>query len=109
MSGDVFDGNNGLAGLKYTNWEGGVRVPLIWYWKGQIDAGSQSTQMVSNYDFLNTVAEIAGVKKLKEKDGRSYAKTLFGKKAKERDYTVYSSKMGPSLVSKEGWKLRYFL
>ena len=109
LGGDVFDGNNGMAGLKRSNWEGGVRVPLLWYWKGKIKPGTISNQMVSNYDFLNTLADIVGTKTIKKKDGLSYAKTLFGRKSKERAYTVYSSTMGPALVTKEGWKIRYFL
>ena len=38
-SGDIFDGNDGMAILKRACWEGGVRVPLIWYWKGRIEFG----------------------------------------------------------------------
>jgi len=106
-SGDIFDGNDGMAGLKRDNWEGGVRVPLIWYWKGKIKPGQVSNQMVSNYDFLNTLAELLDVPNVEGKDGVSYAKTLFGGKSKERDYTVYSSKIGPGLATKKGWKLRY--
>lgn len=109
LGGDIFDGNNGMAGLKRSNWEGGVRVPLFWYWKGMIKPGAVSNQLVSNYDFLNTIAEIVGRKTIKKKDGVSYAKTLFGGKSKEKKYTVYSSVMGPAIVTKEGWKLRYFL
>ncbi|WP_139958669.1 sulfatase-like hydrolase/transferase [Flavicella sediminum] len=104
---DIFDGNDGMSGLKRSNWEGGTRVPLFWYWKGKIKPGVVSEQRVANYDFLNTLAEITGLQELKEKDGVSYAKTLFGGKAKERPYTVYNSKIGPALVTKEGWKLRY--
>ncbi len=29
LNGDIFDGNDGMAGLKRSNWEGGLRVPLI--------------------------------------------------------------------------------
>jgi arylsulfatase A-like enzyme len=74
-----------------------------------IKPGTVSNQMVSNYDFLNTLAEIVEGKTIINKDGVSYAKTLFGGKSKERDFTVYSSVMGPALVTKKGWKLRYFL
>lgn len=107
VTGDVFDGNDGMSGKKRDNWEGGTRVPLFWYWKNKIKAGTVSNQMVSNYDFLNTVAEIVGENQRKEKDGASYAKTLFGKSSNKRDYTVYSSKFGPAIVTQEGWKLRY--
>ena len=109
LNGDVFDGNDGMAGLKRSNWEGGTRIPLFWHWKGKIQPGSVSNQMVSNYDFLNTLAEIVGEKQVDGKDGISYAKTLFGEKTLERDYNVYSSYWGPALVTKEGWKIRYYL
>ncbi|MDN3667364.1 sulfatase-like hydrolase/transferase [Algibacter miyuki] len=109
LSGDVFDGNNGMAGIKRSNWEGGVRVPLFWYWKGKIEPGVISTQLVNNYDFLNTLAEIVGAEPLKEKDAISYAKTLFGEKSVEKEYTVYASTLGPAIVTNDGWKLRYFL
>ena len=108
LNGDIFDGNDGMAGLKRSNWEGGVRVPLFWYWKGKIKQGTVSNQRVSNYDFLNTLAELVGIDQIDSKDGVSYAKILFGKKSKERDYTIFSSYMGPALVTNDGWKLRYF-
>ncbi|WP_111709765.1 sulfatase-like hydrolase/transferase [Lutibacter citreus] len=109
LSNDVFDGNDGMSGLKRSNWEGGTRVPLIWYWKGKIKEGVVSEQRVANYDFLNTLAEIAGEEELKEKDGISYAKTLFGGKSEVHPYIVTNSKLGPALVTSDGWKLRYHL
>ncbi len=108
LNGDIFNGNDGMAGLKRSNWEGGTRVPLFWYWKDKIKPGVVSNQMVSNYDFLNTLAEIVGKKQVEGKDGISYFKTLLGGKSEVRDYSVYSSFMGPALVTKDGWKLRYY-
>ncbi|MBB4078019.1 arylsulfatase A-like enzyme [Lewinella aquimaris] len=105
--GDVFDGNDGMSGHKRSNWEGGTRVPLFWYWKGHIAPHSVSEQMVSNYDFLNTLAEIIGQPPVENKDGVSYAGTLFGRESVPRTYTVTSSMMGPAIVTHEGWKLRY--
>jgi len=107
VAGDIFDGNDGMSGKKRDNWEGGTRVPLFWYWKNKIKAGTISNQMVSNYDFLNTLAEIVGEKQIEEKDGKSYAKILFNKPCKKRDYTVFSSKLGPAIVTQDGWKVRY--
>lgn len=108
LSGDVFDGNDGMAGMKRSNWEGGVRVPLFWHWKGKINGGQVSNQMVSNYDLLNTIAEITGQSELENKDGISYAKTLMGGLSEVRDYTIFASFMGPAVVTNDGWKLRYF-
>lgn len=109
LNGDIFDGNDGMAGLKRSNWEGGTRIPLFWYWKNRIEPNKISNQMVSNYDFLNTLAEITGQEPVVGKDGISYAKTLFGGGNEVRDYTIYSSFMGPAIVTKDGWKLRCYL
>ena len=73
-----------------------------------MEGGRVSDQMVSNYDLLNTIAEITGQSQVGSKDGISYAKTILGGESKVRDYTVYSSFMGPALVTNDGWKLRYF-
>jgi arylsulfatase A-like enzyme len=80
---------------------------LFWYWKNKIASGVVSNHLVSNYDFLNTLAEIVGVDQIKGKDGVSYAKTLFGGRSKGKDYTIFSSTLGPAIVTQEGWKLRY--
>jgi len=109
-SGDIFDGNDGMSGLKRANWEGGFRVPLFWYWKDKITPGQVSTQMVANYDLLNTIAELVGTPQIEEKDGKSYAPLLFGKPVEPRDYTFISSKnMGPAIIAKDGWKMRYYM
>lgn len=34
LSGDIFNGNASMAGLKRSNLQDGVNVPLIFYWKG---------------------------------------------------------------------------
>ncbi|WP_282039897.1 sulfatase-like hydrolase/transferase [Saccharicrinis aurantiacus] len=110
LSNDVFDGNNGMSGLKRANWEGGTRVPLFWFWQGNIKAGSSSDQRVANYDILNTVAELMGQDQEKGKDSKSYAKTLLGGKSKAHDYIVLSSRtMGPSIVTQDGWKMKYHI
>ncbi|MBC9929734.1 sulfatase-like hydrolase/transferase [Chitinophaga qingshengii] len=106
---DVFNGNSGLAGLKETNWEGGVRVPFICYWPGKVPAGTVNRQLVANYDLLSTMADLLKVKVPDQKDGRSYLPSLLGKPFKPRDQVVFSSFMGPALVTHDGWKLRTYL
>jgi arylsulfatase A-like enzyme len=108
IGGDVFDGNNGMAGLKRSNWEGGSRIPLFIKWKGKINPGTVSSRLVSNYDFLSTMAEMLNVKIPENKDGISYFPEMLGKKSKEHEYIICSSFMGPSLVTNDGWKLRYY-
>ncbi len=108
LAGDVFDGNDGMAGIKRSNWEGGVRVPLIARWPGKIKPGATSNALVSNYDFMATMADLVDFEMPESKDGISYLPELIGETGKQHDYVVYSSFIGPAIVSKEGWKLRYF-
>lgn len=109
LSGDVFDGNAGMAGLKRSNLEGGVRVPLVFYWKGKIPAGIESNELVSNYDFLPTIADWLDVPLETHKDGISYlANLLEGKKLSKNRYVVFASNYGPAIVENTGWKLRYY-
>lgn len=104
---DVFNGNDGMAGLKRDNWEGGVRVPLIYHWPNHIEGGKVIDQMVANYDLISTFAEMLNVEITNIKDGMSYYKTLFNKTSDSHKYIVFNSKLGPALVTAEGWKIRY--
>ncbi|MDO5970626.1 arylsulfatase [Flavivirga aquimarina] len=108
LGGDVFNGNDGMAGLKRTNWEGGVRVPLIVRWPEKIKGGVTSNRLVANYDLMTTLADLVDFTLPKTKDGISYLSELLGEKDKSHDYVVYASFLGPALVTKQGWKLRYF-
>lgn len=104
---DIFNGNDGMAGLKRDNWEGGVRVPLIYHWPGKISGGKVLKKMVANYDLLSTFAEMLDVDVTNPKDGISYFPALLEKDCKSHDYVVFNSKHGPALVTSEGWKIRY--
>ncbi len=108
LAGDVFDGNDGMAGIKRSNWEGGVRIPLIFHWPGRIKEGVTSTALVANYDFISTMADMLNFKMPISKDGVSYLPELLGNKCKQHDLVVYSSFDGPALVTNDGWKLRYY-
>lgn len=108
--GDIFNGNSGLAGLKRSNWEGGVRIPLIIRWPGKIRPGRVSHDLVTSYDLLSTMADLLHVKVPDDKDGISYLPALHEEKmVHKHEYVVYASFMGPVLVTEKGWKLRYFV
>ena len=109
LAGDVFDGNDGMAGIKRSNWEGGVRVPLIVRWPGKIKPGTTSNALVANYDFMATMADLVGFKLPEDKDGVSYLPHLMGQEDYQgQEYVVYSSFVGPGITTRDGWKLRYF-
>ncbi|WP_222840288.1 arylsulfatase B [Echinicola rosea] len=52
--------SGGLRGHKFQEWEGGVRVPAVVYWKNHINAGQKSEQVMGYIDLLPTLADIAG-------------------------------------------------
>ncbi|MFV0605877.1 MAG: sulfatase-like hydrolase/transferase [Niabella sp.] len=107
-AGDVFDGNNGFAGLKRSNLEGGVRVPLFIYWPQKIKAGLQVQRLVTNYDFMATITDLLKVNSKDTKDGISYLPDILGKQPKSvHQSIVFSTHEGPALITKDGWKLRY--
>ena len=56
-----FGGSNlPLRGLKGTVYEGGYRVPCIWYWPGKIPAGTESDELVTAMDLLPTLGVYCG-------------------------------------------------
>lgn len=110
LAGDVFDGNAGQAGMKRSNLQGGIRIPLIVRWPGHIAANSVSDRLVANYDLLPTIAEITGYKSQIKTDGLSfYGELVRSKPVKKHQHVVYSSYTGPTLITQDGWKIRTVL
>jgi arylsulfatase A-like enzyme len=56
-----------FRGEKGTTWEGGVRVPCLIKWPGQIPAGTSSNGLQNHEDLYLTLAEAAGATGVKEK------------------------------------------
>ncbi|NRA37251.1 MAG: sulfatase-like hydrolase/transferase [Planctomycetes bacterium] len=105
--GDIFNGNDGMAGLKFSNWEGGVRLPFLARWPKNISANQKSYRLISNYDFMATIAEILSVALPDNSDGISYLNTLKGDKDAKRGEPVYfAAHTGPAMVTDDSWKLR---
>lgn len=110
LGGDVFDGNGGRAGLKRSNLQGGISVPLIIRWPKKIQPGRNSDLLVANYDILATLSDITGYSEASGSDGISFYSELIERKdAKAHDHIVFSSFLGPTLITHEGWKIRSYL
>ena len=107
--GDVFNGNDGMAGLKRSSLEGGTRIPYIVRFPGMVTSESVSNHMLANYDLLPTLADFMGVELPQAKDGVSFLPTLFEQPdaQSQHEWVVYASGLGPALVTSDGWKLRY--
>lgn len=73
----IFSSDNGpwndesvvhLRGKKFSNFEGGQRVPTIIWWPGKVEAGQVSDELGSTIDLLPTLASI-GDFKFESRDG----------------------------------------
>jgi arylsulfatase A len=75
---DYFDSNGTYRGYKRDLYEGGIRVPLIASWPGQIKSGSTSDHISAFWDFLPTTCQIVGIEPPSSRDGISFLPTLLG-------------------------------
>jgi arylsulfatase A-like enzyme len=57
-----------------------VRVPMIWNWPGRVPVESVRNELVSHYDLLPSLCEVAGVAAPAGMIGRSYAPLAFGRR-----------------------------
>ena len=55
--------NAPLRGHKGSTWEGGIRVPAIAWWPGQIPAGTETDAITGMFDVLPTFAFLADAKR----------------------------------------------
>jgi len=55
-----FADNTPLRGTKYTVWEGGIRVPMLWRWPERLPAAQQTDALVSTLDLVPTLVAAAG-------------------------------------------------
>jgi arylsulfatase A-like enzyme len=52
-----FNSSGGLRGHKRDLYEGGIKVPMIVYWKGKINEGRITNHPATFYDFMPTIAQ----------------------------------------------------
>lgn len=95
--------NGKLLGFKFDAWEGGHRVPFIVRWPGKVPAGSESDALVSNVDFLGTMAALTG-RRLGDDEGPDSHNLLpaFTGEGKGRDHLVIAPARKTHLALREG-------
>jgi arylsulfatase A-like enzyme len=104
----IFGLQGGSAGLlrdgKGSTWEGGVRVPCLMTWPGQIPPASTHSDIASTLDLLPTLTKLAGGKLPADRilDGHDIAPVLFGKGQSPRntmffyrDTSLFALRKGP--------------
>ncbi len=80
---------------KMTNYEAGLRIPLIVRWPGRAKAGAVRDELVSTIDLMPTLLEATGVTQPKGLPGRSLLPLVRGRSVAWRDhlfaeYTMHS-------------------
>ena len=95
-----------FRGGKGNFYEGGLRVPFIVRWPGQIEPGTVSNHLGYFPDVMPTLAELTGAKPGSDVDGISIAPTLYseaGRKQEEHEY-LYWEDLKSCAVRMGSWK-----
>lgn len=97
-----------LRGGKFSQYEGGHRVPAVAWWPGKIKPGTTSDELVVGFDFFPTFTDIAGISKDNPKnlDGVSAKDHLLKQKDfPDRDiFLGYEPKLGTAMRRGQ-WKM----
>jgi arylsulfatase A-like enzyme len=108
---DFFNSSDGLRGAKRDLYEGGIRVPMIVSWKGNLWPGTLNAYQGAFWDILPTFSEIAGLKKIPYTDGISFVSSLKGKKQIKHDCLYWEFYEGgfKQAILQGNWKaIRFF-
>ena len=89
-----------LRGAKGSTWEGGMRVPAIFWWPGTIKS-SVTTGIGSELDVLQSFASLAGAQAPSDRvlDGYDLSQTLRGKAPSPRHTLFYYANSGDGILS----------
>jgi arylsulfatase A-like enzyme len=101
--------NAPVRGFKTSTFEGGMRVPTIAWWPGQIPSGTETDAVVGMFDILPTFAALSSAKLPARKlDGANiWPQLVEGNKAKPAHETFYYIKgLELECVRHGDWKLR---
>ena len=100
---------HGSAGVlrdgKWTNFEGGIRVPCIMRWPGKIPAGSTNNEITGIIDMLPTFSAIAGIDVPSDRviDGRNILPYMLGERV---DAPIHDLFVVPgATIRYQDWKL----
>lgn len=104
---EYFHSAGPLRGLKGSLYEGGIRVPFIARWTGRIKPGTND-HVCAFWDMMPTLADVADAKAPPGIDGLSFAPTLLGRSAEQKQhdylYWEFPSYGGQQAVRMGDWK-----
>ncbi len=111
----IFTSDNGpsigkatpLTGAKGSSYEGGMRVPAVVRWPGQIPADTSSNELLTAMDLLPTFAKLSGAKPATDRviDGKNIWPVLAGQDASPHEAFLYFKGDRLEAVRSGKWKL----
>ena len=115
---DYFNTERLLRGTKRSTTEGGIRIPFIAWWPGEVEAGVVNDHQLAFYDLMPTFCDIAGIDNYVERysnknlendyfDGLSFAPTLLNEgKQKAHEFLYWEFHETNMMALRMGnWKL----
>lgn len=89
--GDYGASNGALRGIKGTTWEGGQRVPCIWFWPEKLREGRLCDEVCSHIDLLPSFLKLAGLDgSLPNKiDGQDITEVVIENKERSEEENVF--------------------
>ena len=102
-----FDSNGPLRGMKRDLYEGGIRVPFIARWPGNVPAKKVSHHISAFQDIFPTLLELTGIENKHRTDGISMAPVLLGQTGQRKHdhlYWEFRERGGRVAVLKGDWK-----
>lgn len=95
-----------LRGGKYSAFEGGTRIPLIVHWPAQIKVAQESNTLVSQIDWLASMAELVGARipKGAAPDSYNYLDNLLGRANEDRPWIIEQASNHTLSVRTRNWK-----
>jgi len=109
MAGTTINGssNGPLRGSKRQTWEGGIRVPFIIRWKGQVPEGTTDSRPIIQLDVLPTALAAAGIPPGNQSnvDGVNLLPFITGKNPRPVHDALYWRLGGMMAIRKGDWKL----
>ena len=99
--------NGGMKGIKGSNDEGGVRVPLMVSWPGRIESHTRISQNAAAIDLAPTLVDLAGIKwnAIMPIDGISLRPLLLGEESDWPQRVIFSHWNGQTAARRDRFLL----
>jgi len=102
---ELTSSNLPLRGEKGNLYEGGIRIPFIIQWKGQIPSGKTYESPVISLDILPTVAMATGAESPQDIDGVNLLPYIKGEKLGQPHQSLYWRQNGLTAFREGNWKI----